>query len=155
MQKGTFDRSNATITTHSAYDVSSGFVGRSGTFESVPSILVITRLAEINTKYLVTGLMSEERFHTHLLSVVGVLVHILSVSPSTLSQSFTNPFFSHRSFILVSFTRKMMEHSDWDSVLQYVADPLEMDFSGKHHERSDIGQPVPTQVPTPPVRSKN
>jgi hypothetical protein len=44
-----------------------------------------------------------------------------------------------------------MDHSDWDSVLQYVADPLEMDFSGKNHERSDLGQSNPLQVPTPPV----
>src|ERR1700722_7756374 len=43
-----------------------------------------------------------------------------------------------------------MESSDWDSVLQYVADPLDLDFCApeKTAERGDHSR---TQVPTPPV----
>lgn len=46
----------------------------------------------------------------------------------------------------------MMEHAiqaDWDSVLQFVADPLDLDFSDKVVEASVL-QATNIQVPTPP-----
>jgi len=49
-----------------------------------------------------------------------------------------------------------MDHCDWDSVLQFVADPLELDVSDKHvGERTERAalprQSGLLQVPTPPV----
>jgi hypothetical protein len=46
----------------------------------------------------------------------------------------------------------MMDHCDWDSVLQFVTDPLELDVSEKHAgDRTVRDQPDLLQVPTPPV----
>lgn len=52
-------------------------------------------------------------------------------------------------------TMSTMEHtapSDWDSVLQFVADPLDLDFSEKAAEPVVLQPGGAIQVPTPPVR---
>ncbi|TFK75961.1 hypothetical protein BDN72DRAFT_359047 [Pluteus cervinus] len=41
-----------------------------------------------------------------------------------------------------------MDNADWDSVLQFVAEPLELNYPDKHDDRSINA--VPLQVPTPP-----
>jgi hypothetical protein len=49
-----------------------------------------------------------------------------------------------------------MDNADWDSVFQYVSEPLDLDFSSEKSgtERADrihLGNHITSQVPTPPV----